>query len=97
MVEVGQKDFFDLSPKALTTEKGLVVINPPYGQRMGSRSESVKLFYAVCEKLKKDFSGWKIALIAPDTTLLNSVPFTLKAQAMHHGGLKISLLYGRIL
>jgi len=96
MVEVGQKDFFDLSPGALTQDKGLVVINPPYGQRMGSRSESVKLFYAVCEKLKKDFSGWKIALIAPDISLLNSTHFTLKAQTLYHGGLKISLLYGRI-
>jgi putative N6-adenine-specific DNA methylase len=96
MVEVEQKDFFDLSPCALTKEKGLVVINPPYGQRMGSRAESVKLFRTVCDKLKKDFSGWKVALIAPDITLLNSLPFTLKAQAMRHGGLKIYLLYGRI-
>ncbi|MDP2862709.1 MAG: hypothetical protein Q8N95_07945 [Desulfobacterales bacterium] len=96
-VEVEQKDFFDLSPCALTKEKGLVVINPPYGQRMGSRAESVKLFRTVCDKLKKDFSGWKVALIAPDITLLNSLPFTLKAQAMRHGGLKISLLYGKII
>jgi len=96
-VEVEQKDFFDLSPCALTKEKGLVVINPPYGQRMGSRAESVKLFRAVCDKLKKDFSGWKVALIAPDITLLNSLPFTLKTQALRHGGLKIHLLYGRIL
>ncbi len=95
-VEVEQKDFFDLSPCALTKDKGLVVINPPYGHRMGSRSESVKLFRAVCDKLKKDFSGWKVALIAPDITLLNSLPFTLKAQTLHHGGLRISLLYGRI-
>ena len=95
-VEVEQKDFFDLSPCALTKEKGLVVINPPYGQRMGSRAESVKLFRAVCDKLKKDFSGWKVALIAPDIALLNSLPFTLKTQALRHGGLKISLLYGRI-
>jgi putative N6-adenine-specific DNA methylase len=64
-VEVEQKDFFDLSPCALTKDKGLVVINPPYGHRMGNRHESMKLFYAVCEKLKKDFSGWKAALISP--------------------------------
>jgi len=96
MVEVKQKDFFDLSPYALTKDKGLVVINPPYGHRMGSRSESVKLFRAICDKLKKDFSGWKVALIAPDITLLNSLPFTLKAQTLRHGGLKIHLLYGRI-
>ena len=95
-VQVEQKDFFDLSPNALTKDKGLVVINPPYGRRMGSRSESVKLFYAVCEKLEKDFSGWKIAMIAPDITLLNSLPPTFKAQTLYHGGLKISLLYGRI-
>ncbi|MDP3283661.1 MAG: hypothetical protein Q8M56_04480 [Desulfobacterales bacterium] len=96
MVEVAQKDFFDLSLNDLTKDKGLVVINPPYGHRMGSRAESIKLFGAVCEKLKKDFMGWKIALIAPDITLLNSLPFTLKAQTLHHGGLKIFLLYGRI-
>jgi putative N6-adenine-specific DNA methylase len=97
IVGVAQKDFFDLSLNDLTKNKGLMVINPPYGHRMGSRVESIKLFGAVCEKLKKDFMGWKIALIAPDITLLNSLPFTLKAQTLHHGGLKIHLLYGRIL
>jgi len=96
MVEVARKDFFDLSPHFLTQDKGLVVINPPYGQRMGSRAESDKLFGAICGKLKKDFTGWKVALIAPDATLLNSLPFSLKAQTLYHGGLKIVLLHGRI-
>jgi len=95
-VEVEKKDFFNLSPYSLTKDKGLVVINPPYGHRMGSRSESIKLFFAVCEKLKKDYSGWKVALIAPDISLLNSLPFSLKAQTFYHGGMKIFLLYGKI-
>ena len=93
-VEDAKKDFFDLVPSALTKYKGLVVINPPYGHRMGSRSESVKLFIAVCKKLKKDFSGWKAALIAPDITLQNAL--SLKTQTLFHGGLKIHLLYGKI-
>lgn len=96
MIEAGQKDFFSLSPSDFTKEKGLVVVNPPYGQRIGSRSESDKLFYAICDKLKKDFSGWKAALIAPDITLLNALPLTLKDQTLFHGGLKIHLLYGKI-
>lgn len=95
-VEVAKKDFFDLAPCSLTKDKGLVVINPPYGHRMGSRSESVKLFIAVCKKLKKDFSGWKAALIAPDITLQNALSLSLKTQTLFHGGLKIHLLYGRI-
>lgn len=96
-VEVAKKDFFALSSYALTKEKGLVVINPPYGHRMGSRSESAKLFLAVCEKLKKDFSGWKAALISPDPSLPGALPFKLKSQILFHGGLKIYLLYGRII
>jgi len=95
-VEVEQKDFFDLSPCALTKDRGLVVINPPYGHRMGSRSESVKLFCAVCEKLKKDYSGWKAALIAPAMNIAEKVPFSLKEATLFHGGLKIFLLYGRV-
>jgi putative N6-adenine-specific DNA methylase len=96
-LEVVQKDFFNLSPGNITKDKGLVVVNPPYGQRIGSRSESVRLFSAICDKLKKDFSGWKTALISPDITLLNSIPFTLQAQTLFHGGLKIHLLYGKII
>jgi len=96
MVEIAQKDFFDLSLHALPKDKGLVVINPPYGHRMGSRSESIKLFSAVCKKLRKDFMGWKAALIAPDAKIAEKVPFSLKAVNLFHGGLKIVLLHGRI-
>jgi putative N6-adenine-specific DNA methylase len=95
-VEVEKKDFFDISSGSIKADKGLVVLNPPYGQRIGNRSDSIRLFHAVCDKLKKDFSGWKIALIYPDIALLNSIPFTLKAQTLFHGGQKIYLLYGQI-
>ena len=96
IVEVLQKDFFDLSPLALKEKTGLVIINPPYGHRIGNKPESMKLFHSICDKLKKDFSGWKVGLIVPDIILLNSLPFILKAQSLYHGGLKIYLLYGRI-
>jgi putative N6-adenine-specific DNA methylase len=95
-VEVAQKDFFDLTPHALTKDKGLVVINPPYGHRMGSRQESINLFNEICRKLKNDFAGWKVALIAPDVNIAEKSPFGLKAATLFHGGLRISLLYGRI-
>lgn len=95
-VEVAKKDFFDLSVSALSGDKGLVVINPPYGHRMGSSSESARLFFAVCEKLKKDFAGWKAALIAPDAKIAEKIPLNLKAVNLFHGGLKILLLHGKI-
>jgi putative N6-adenine-specific DNA methylase len=95
-IEVAKKDFFDLSGSAFKKEKGLVVINPPYGHRMGNRSESVKILLAVCKKLKKDFSGWKAALIVPDARIAEKIPLSLKAANLFHGGLKILLLHGKI-
>lgn len=96
MVEVRQKDFFNLTPFVSKEETGLVVINPPYGHRMGSQAESIKLFQSICKKLKKDFSGWKVGIIVSDIKFLKSLPFMLESQALYHGGLKIFLLYGRI-
>lgn len=96
IIEVIQKDFFDLSSSAFKGHTGLIIINPPYGNRMGSQTESIKLFQNMCNKLKKDFAGWKVGIIASDIDLFKSLPFTLKSQTLHHGGLKIHLLYGRI-
>ncbi|MFH2046264.1 MAG: hypothetical protein ABIK92_14070 [Pseudomonadota bacterium] len=96
MVEVVQKDFFDLSSSAFKGHTGLIVINPPYGNRIGSQTEGIKLFQNMCNKLKKDYSGWKTGIIASDIDLINNLPFKLKSQTLHHGGLKIYLLYGRI-
>ncbi len=97
MIDVRQKDFFDLSSSVSKEKTGLIVINPPYGHRMGNEAESIKLFQSICKKLKKDFSGWKVGIIASDITLLKNLPFMLKSQTLYHGGLKICLLYGRII
>jgi len=100
-ISVFRKDFFDLLPSEIkrltkTERKGLVTINPPYGRRLGSKNNSEKMFVEICEKLKKDFKGWKIALIAPSRSLAKKVPFTVAAHDLFHGGLNLILLTGRI-
>lgn len=100
-ISVFRKDFFDLLPSEIkrltkTERKGLITINPPYGRRLGSKNNSEKMFVEICEKLKKDFKGWKIALIAPSRSLAKKVPFTVAAHDLFHGGLNLILLTGRI-
>lgn len=95
-VAVRQTDFFDLDPRKLTARSGLVCINPPYGHRLGERSESEKLFHAICDKLKKDYRGWKLVLFAPARKLARTVPFQTRAYPIIHGGLRLALLVGRI-
>jgi putative N6-adenine-specific DNA methylase len=95
-VEVHQINFFDLDPRKLNARSGLICINPPYGRRLGGKAESEKLFHAICDKLKKDYSGWGLVLFAPGRKLARAVPFQTKSYPILHGGLKLVLLIGKI-
>jgi putative N6-adenine-specific DNA methylase len=100
-VSVLRRDFFDLLPSdfqafPLTKQPGLVVINPPYGRRLGGKTSSEQLFLELCRKLKKDFPGWKAALIVPHRGLVKRVPFSGNVHSLFHGGLRLTLLTGTI-
>jgi putative N6-adenine-specific DNA methylase len=95
-VSINNADFFDLVPSDFTDQPGLITINPPYGRRIGSRQESSEMFQAICERLAREYKGWKLALIAPSKQLQQKVPFKLKTYPLLHGGLTLKLMVGRI-
>jgi putative N6-adenine-specific DNA methylase len=95
-VRVDQKDFFDLNPRELTDRIGVICINPPYGRRLGQKQESRKLFQEICGKLNSDYRGWKSVLFAPGKKPARAVPFEAKSYPILHGGLKLTLLVGKI-
>jgi 23S rRNA (guanine2445-N2)-methyltransferase / 23S rRNA (guanine2069-N7)-methyltransferase len=41
---------------------GLVVVNPPYGERLGAEAEIIKLYSLFGAALKQRFSGWKASV-----------------------------------
>ncbi len=95
-ISIINKDFFELVPRDFTDQPGLVAINPPYGRRIGTRQESTELFQAVCEKLAREYKGWKLVLIAPSNLLEKKVPFKLKTYPLFHGGMILKLMIGNI-
>ena len=95
-VRIHQKDFFDLDPRELADQTGIICLNPPYGRRLGGRRESEEFFKAICKKLKQAYTGWKLVLIAPSKKLANTVPFQTKTFPVFHGGLKLVLMVGII-
>ncbi len=95
-IQVRCGDFFDLNPGALTNAQGLVVINPPYGKRMGTRRESRLLIQSVMEKLKADYRGWRFALIIPERSDLDGIHPPWRFHPIYHGGLKLELLVGKL-
>lgn len=99
-------DFFDLTPKALAafrspgsgiaSDPGLLVLNPPYGRRLGSVQEASALYANIFNKLRRDFKGWKVAVIIPEGMAAKHTPVSFEQHPLFHGGLKLVLLTGRV-
>jgi len=96
MVDARPRDFFALSPADASAEKGLIVLNPPYGRRLGSRRQSRDLFRSMCRRLQDVWSGWRIVLVAPEPAWIDVVSFPLSRHPFTHGGLRPTLLIGKI-
>ena len=96
VVSVEKRDFFSLCPEDLTKEKGVVAINPPYGLRLENPETSRRLFREICAKLKSDYRGWTAVLIVPEFDWASRVPFRCASMSFPHGGLRPTLLWGRI-
>ncbi len=72
---------------------GLVIVNPPYGARIGNRKLLFALYGSLGEVLRSRFSGWRAAIITSDAGLAKStgLPFKPPGPAVSHGPLKITL------
>jgi len=63
-VEVAQRDVQDcVAPAA----NGILVMNPPYGERLGDQDHLAALYPAISQTLKRHFSGWKACVLTADT------------------------------
>ncbi|MDX9788599.1 MAG: RNA methyltransferase [Desulfobacterales bacterium] len=101
MVQVRPMDFFDMSPATLpgmgeNNGPGVIVLNPPYGRRLGSIQESAALLGKIGQKLKADFKGWRFALLSPVAAVDRRFPLPFTPRPFHHGGLTLTLMTGKI-
>jgi putative N6-adenine-specific DNA methylase len=95
-VQVVQADFFDRNPSELFADPGLLVLNPPFGKRLGSPAVSDRLFRRIRTKLTRDYRGWKAALVIPRRRLLREIPFRAAVTGVIHGGLRLFIATGRV-
>jgi putative N6-adenine-specific DNA methylase len=96
-VRVQAADFFRLDPGDLPiSEPGLVVVNPPYGRRLGTPAESHDLVGAVLARLRDRFRGWRFVLVAPAAVRPAGLPPGTAAHPVFHGGLNVSFFIGGI-
>ena len=72
---------------------GLVVVNPPYGTRLGEATNLRPLYATFGAVLKERFEGWRVGLVTADPALAaaTTLPFAAPGPWAPHGGLKVRL------
>jgi 23S rRNA (guanine2445-N2)-methyltransferase / 23S rRNA (guanine2069-N7)-methyltransferase len=79
IVHIEKRDLTEAEPVGQNTDKpGLILMNPPYGERMGDVEELKPLYKSIGDSFKKKFKGW------------NGYVFTGSSELAKHVGLKAS-------
>jgi len=72
---------------------GLVMVNPPYGGRIGAKKMLYGLYSALGARLSEEFSGWRVGLVTTEGGLARAtgLPLHPPGPPVAHGGLKVRL------
>lgn len=73
--------------------KGLVIVNPPYGARIGNKKLLYPLYGTLGQTLLTRFKGWRVALVTSEPSLAKAtgLPWKPLGPAIAHGGMKVWL------
>ncbi len=72
---------------------GLVIVNPPYGTRIGETAGLDALHRTLGQVLSQHFSGWRVGLVTSEMALAKAtgLPFKPPLRPVAHGGLTVRL------
>lgn len=75
-------------------DRGLVVANPPYGQRLGADSDLPALYARLGAVLRERFTGWKAAVFTGNPELGKHMGLrALRTHALYNGPIECRLLH----
>ncbi|MEZ4453999.1 MAG: hypothetical protein R3B09_31365 [Nannocystaceae bacterium] len=91
----------ELAEARAPCERGLVVMNPPYGVRIGERRGLARRYAALGEALRRGFAGaglaWRAAILAPAGGLARETGLELAPRLrLKNGGIAVELWVGPI-
>jgi 23S rRNA (guanine2445-N2)-methyltransferase / 23S rRNA (guanine2069-N7)-methyltransferase len=91
-IHVEKKELSACMPKK-DMQPGLILMNPPYGERLGEFPELPKLYEHIGTKLKSDFLEWKAAIFTGNPDLGKNMGIRArKHYALFNGAIPCQLL-----
>ena len=91
VIRFERREIGEARPTVFEGPPGLVVINPPYGERLGRGEDLARLYTRLGEVLKGEFRGWSAALL---TGVEQRHPIGLKPRkvtTLYNGALECTL------
>ncbi|MFL4469139.1 class I SAM-dependent RNA methyltransferase [Tateyamaria armeniaca] len=72
---------------------GLVIVNPPYGTRIGDKKALYPVYGRLGQVLRERFSGWRVGIVTSEGGLATAsgLPFLPDGPSIAHGGLRVRL------
>ncbi|HVT33267.1 MAG TPA: bifunctional 23S rRNA (guanine(2069)-N(7))-methyltransferase RlmK/23S rRNA (guanine(2445)-N(2))-methyltransferase RlmL, partial [Rhodanobacteraceae bacterium] len=96
-VQLARQDARQLHRPAECERAGLLVCNPPYGERLGDAQELTSLYRAFGERLREEFVGWRAAILTLDESLGRVLGLHVrKRYVLYNGALECRLLVADI-
>lgn len=90
--EVVRLQVRDLTHARGEGSRGLVLCNPPYGERLGRGEDLAPLFRRLGEVYRHGFSGWRGAFLCPEEGLARASGLPLeKLAVLSNGGISVGL------
>ncbi|MCP4668876.1 MAG: bifunctional 23S rRNA (guanine(2069)-N(7))-methyltransferase RlmK/23S rRNA (guanine(2445)-N(2))-methyltransferase RlmL [Deltaproteobacteria bacterium] len=69
-----------------SSSRGLVMANPPYGERMGEKASLSPLYRCLGERLKAGFHGWQASVFTANPSLAKQMGMRAKKQYQFFNG-----------
>ena len=81
-----------------TQEPGIVLVNPPYGKRVGNRKNLFALYRSLGQTLSEKFVDWQVGIITSDPGLAKAtgLKFLDISSTVDNGGIKVQLYKTKI-
>ncbi|WP_170415652.1 THUMP domain-containing class I SAM-dependent RNA methyltransferase [Ruegeria atlantica] len=78
---------------------GLVIVNPPYGARIGDEKRLRSVYGSLGKVLQSRFKGWRVGIVTSNPSLARStrLPLLPPGPVVDHGGTKIRLYRTEVL
>lgn len=97
LIELEQRELRSLVRPRDVTEKGLLITNPPYGERLGEKSTAREFYRALGRIASQQLAGWQACVLGADIQHVDALGVIHRAtERLHNGALVVYARHGDI-